>query len=136
MPRNGSHKKLTRKNTCSQSSGPQQDHWLRIGHQGTHRVIAHPSARSLSHVSQVLRFWIRQDSANDEFIFRWIMPDLTIQGSHSNVSRTRSSKECLIRYIPKRLHQATFNCSALRSNACELAGVGHSKSYKRTYTRF
>jgi hypothetical protein len=35
--RNRSHKELTWKNTCSRSSGPQQDHWLRIGYQRMYR---------------------------------------------------------------------------------------------------
>jgi hypothetical protein len=42
-----------------------------------------------------------------------ITPELTIQGSHSNVSQTTSSKECLISHIPKILHQVTFIFLAL-----------------------
>jgi hypothetical protein len=113
MPGNESHEKLTRKNTCSQTSGPQRDHWLRIGYQRMHRLIAHISTSSLSHASQVLRFRIRRDGANDEFIFTRIMADLTIQGNHSNVSWAGSSKECLIHHIPQILHQATVIFSAL-----------------------
>jgi hypothetical protein len=135
MPRKGSHRKLTRKNTCSQSSGSHQDHWLRIGYQQMHRLRAHTSAMSLSHAEQVPRFRIRQDSVNDEFVFTWIMSDLTIGGSHSNVSLTRSSKECLICHIPQISHQATFIVSALWSNACKLTKVGHSQSSKRMNTR-
>jgi hypothetical protein len=105
--------KLTRKNICSESSGAQQNHWLRIGYQEMHHLIAHTSARSLSHAEQVLRFRIRQDSANDEFLFTWIIPDLTIQGSHSNLSRTTSSKACLFRHIPQVLRQEPFIFSAL-----------------------
>jgi hypothetical protein len=106
--RNGSEKELARKNTCSQSSGPQQDDGLRIGHQRMYRLIAHISARPLAYAWQVLTFQIRQESANDEFISIWIMPDLAIQGSYSNVSRAISSKECFIRHISKILHQASL----------------------------
>jgi hypothetical protein len=109
----GIPQKLTWKNICSESSGPQQNHWLGIGSQRMHRLIEHSSARSLSHTEQVLLLRIRQDSANNEFIFTSIIPDLTLQGSHPNVSRAASSKECLIHHIPQILHQETFIFSTL-----------------------
>jgi hypothetical protein len=98
MPLNASLKKWTRKNACSQSFGPQHDHWLRIGYERIHHRIARIFAKSLSHASQVLPFRIRQDSANEEFISIWKMPILTIQGS---------------RHIHEILHQANFLFSAL-----------------------
>jgi hypothetical protein len=124
------------KNTCSQFSGPQQDHWLRIGYQRMSPLIAHMSARPLSHARQVLVFQIRQKKANDEFISIWIITGLTIQGSHFNVSRTTSSKEWLIHHIPNILHQRTLIFSTLWSNVGQLARVDHSKRYKRMSTTF
>jgi hypothetical protein len=75
---NGSQKELTRKNTCPQSSGPQQDDGLRIGDQRMYRLITHTFARPSAHAWQVLPFQIRQDSANDEFISIWIMSDFAV----------------------------------------------------------
>jgi hypothetical protein len=124
------------KNTSSQSCDIEQDHWFRIGYQRMHRLRTHTSARSSSHPQQVLPFRIRQDSANDKFISTLIMLCLTIQGNRSNVLLIGSSKECFIHHIHQILHQATFIFSILWRNACKLARVGHSKSYKSIYPRF